>query len=279
MSDFIAFARARGIIIDHLPPIGVWRRYPTEDKVGKRNGAIKFMGSHAFLQNWAVSTEVEVWKAEGTSEVDMSRYRRDMQEAERKRKQQQLDAAKKAAWILHQCQIAKHPYLESKGFPDEQGNVWNSEDGLVLVVPMRVGHQLVGCQLIREDGSKKFLFGQRTSEAAFVFDNKGPNILCEGYATALSIRAALKAMKRRYTLHVCFSAGNMQKVAATLPDGFVVADNDASRTGEEAAKKIGWPYYAPPDIGDDFNDFSRKVGLFKSSQALVKAITAQSRST
>lgn len=270
MSDFIAFARAHGIIIDHLPPIGVWRRYPTEDKMGKRNGAIKFMGSHAFLQNWAISTEVEVWKAEGTSEVDMNRYRRDMQEAERKRKQQQVDAAKKAKWILDQCQIAKHPYLEAKGFPDEQGNVWNSDDGLVLVVPMRVGHQLVGCQLIREDGSKKFLFGQRTSEASFCFDNKGPAVLCEGLATAMSIRAALKALKRRYTLYVTFSAGNMQKVAATLPGGFVVADHDASRTGEEAAKKIGWPYWMSDTTGEDFNDFYRRVGLFRASQSLAK---------
>lgn len=272
MSDFIAFARAHGIIIDHLPQIGVWRRYPTHDHPHKRNGAIKFMGDVAFIQNWATSTEVEVWKAEGVSQADVNRYRRDMQEAERKRRQQQADAAKKAGWILHQCQIAKHPYLEAKGFPDEQGNVWNSEDGLVLVIPMRVGQQLVGCQLIREDGTKKFLFGQRTSEASFCFDNKGPNILCEGYATALSIRAALKAMKRRYTLHVCFSAGNMQKVAATLPDGFVVADNDASKTGEEAAKKIGWSYWMPPNVGDDFNDYQRKVGLFKCSQALVKSL-------
>lgn len=268
--DFIAFARAHGILIDRLPQIGVWRRYPTEDHPHKRNGAIKFMGDVAFIQNWAISTEVEVWKAEGVSQVDVQRYRRDMQEADRKRKQQQADAAKKAAWILSQCQIAKHPYLESKGFPDEQGNVWNSEDGLVLVVPMRVGHQLVGCQLIREDGSKKFLFGQRTSEASFCFDNKGPNILCEGLATAMSIRAALKALKRRYTLYVCFSAGNLQKVAATLPDGFIVADNDDSRTGEEAAKKIGWPYFMPPEVGCDFNDWQRKVGLFKSSQALAK---------
>jgi putative DNA primase/helicase len=270
--QFLEFCRLHGIMIDHMPQLGVWRRYPTQDHPHKRNGAIKFMGDHAFIQNWAVSTEVEVWKAEGVTQADVQRYRRDMQEAERKRVQHQLDAAKKAGWILHQCQIAKHPYLEAKGFPDEQGNVWNSDDGLVLVIPMRVGHQLVGCQLIREDGSKKFLFGQRTSEAAFCFDNKGPNILCEGYATALSIRAALKAMKRRYTLYVCFSAGNMQKVASLLPGGFVVADNDASRTGEEAAKKIGWPYYLPPDVGDDFNDFSRKVGLFKSSQALVKSL-------
>ena len=230
------------------------------------------MGDVAFIQNWAISSEVEVWKAEGVSQADVLRYKRDIQEAERKRKQLQVDAAKKAGWILHQCQIGRHQYLIDKGFADEQGNVWNSDDGLVLVIPMRVGHQLVGCQLIREDGSKKFLFGQRTSDAAFIFDNKGPNVLCEGYATALSIRAALKAAKRRYTLHVCFSAGNMVKVASNLPGGFIVADNDASMTGEQTAKKIGWPFYMPPTVGDDFNDHARKVGLFRASQDLNKSL-------
>jgi putative DNA primase/helicase len=272
MIDFIAFARAHGILIDRLPPIGVWRRYPTEDHQRKRNGAVKFMGTHGFVQNWATNTEVEVWRGDDTVNVDVAKLRRDAQQAERKRIEQQEAAAKKAGWIMHQCQNAYHPYLEAKGFKEEQGNVWKTEDGLVLVIPMRVGHRLVGCQLIREDGEKKFLFGQRTSEASFVFDNKGPHILCEGYATGLSIRAAMKALKRRYTLHICFSAGNMVKVAATLPRGFVVADNDESRAGEEAAKRIGWPYWMPPDVGHDFNDYMQDVKLFKASQSLVKSL-------
>lgn len=268
--DFIAFARAHGILIDRLPQLGVWRRYPTEDKIGRRNGAVKFMGSYGLVQNWATSTEVEIWKAEGVAQVDLDRYRRDVQAAERKRKQQQLDAAKKAQWILAQCQIAKHPYLAAKGFPEDQGYVWKSDDGLVLVIPMRVGHQLVGCQLIREDGSKKFLFGQRTSGAEYVMDAKGPHILVEGYATALSVKQAMLALKRKFTLHVCFSAGNMKKIAETLPGGFVVADHDASQTGQKTAQEIGWPYFLPPEEGTDFNDFSQKVKIFKASQALAK---------
>ena len=137
---------------------------------------------------------------------------------------------------------------------------------------MRVGHQLVGCQVINEEGGKKFLFGQRTSNAAFVFDNKGPNILCEGYATALSVRAAMKALKRRYTLHVCFSAGNMKKVASTLPNGFVIADNDLSRTGQNTAEAIGWPYWMPSESSMDANDVHQRDGLFKFSQSLGKVI-------
>lgn len=270
------FARSCGILLDSMPPIGYWKRYPTADHPKKRNGAIKFMGEYALIQNWATDSEVSIWKDENST-FDPAKARKAAADAARKIREGQEAAAKKAGWILHQTIQAKHPYLQAKGF-DEYSNVWSTEDGNILVIPMRIGNRLMGCQLIKEDGTKKFLYGQRTSNAEFVFDNKGEHILCEGYATALSIRAALMAMKRRYTLHVCFSAGNMEKIAATLPGGFVVADNDASQTGENTAKRIGWSYYLPPNQGEDFNDFHKRVGLFKASQALVTALNASKRS-
>ena len=263
------FCRIHGVILDREPPIGVWKRYPTQDKPTHRNGAVKYMGTHAFIQNHATMTEIEVWHAEGDSVMDPNKARKAVEAAARDIRDKQQEAARKAASILNQCQIGFHPYLERKGFKEEQGNVWKTDDGLLLVIPMRVGHHLVGCQIIREDGEKKFLFGQRTSGAYFCFDNKGPNILCEGYATALSIRAAMKALKRRYTLYTCFSAGNMKKVAATLPNGFVVADNDLSRTGQNTAEAIGWPYFMSEAVGD-FNDLHQSTSLFKCSQALDK---------
>jgi phage/plasmid primase-like uncharacterized protein len=269
---FLDFCRLHGVIIDREPPIGVWKRYPTEDKRHHRNGAVKFMGDHAFVQNHATETEISVWHSDSDSAIDPDKARGAVEAAAWDIRQKQQEAARKAGFILHQCQIGYHPYLERKGFPDEQANVWKTNDGLLLVIPMRVGHQIVGCQIIREDGEKKFLFGQRTSGAYFCFDNKGPNILCEGYATALSIRAAMKALKRRYTLYACFSAGNMKKVAATLPHGFVVADNDASVAGERTAKEIGWPYWMPDAVGMDANDVHQRDGLFKFSQSLGKVI-------
>jgi putative DNA primase/helicase len=267
--DLIQFAKLHGVLINREPPIGVWRRYPTEDKPTHRNGAVKFMGSHAFVQNHATMTEIEVWHAEGEAVMDPNKARRAVEAAARDIREKQQEASRKAASILNQCQIGYHPYLKKKGFEDEQGNVWKTDDGLLLVIPMRVGHHLVGCQIIKEDGEKKFLFGQRTSGAYFCFDNRGPNILCEGYATALSVKAAMKALKRRYTLHVCFSAGNMKKVAATLPGGFVIADHDLSRTGQNTAEAIGWPYFMSEAVGD-FNDLHQSIGLFKCSQALDK---------
>lgn len=270
--DFFTFARLHGIVLQSYPPIGVWKRYPTEDHPHKRNGAVKFMGTHAFVQNHAMQTEISVWHNEAEVKIDMRKILEEQRQAEARRRKLQVEAANKAAYILKQSVNAKHPYLKSKGFDDEYGNVWTKDKVDYLVVPMRVDGSLVGCQTITPEGEKKFLFGQRTSGATFTFDNKGPHILCEGYATALSIRAALKAMKRRYTLHVCFSAGNMVKVAGTLPSGFIVADHDASKAGETAATKTGFPYWMSDTLGEDFNDFHRRLGLFKSSQSLGKVV-------
>ena len=39
--------------------------------------------------------------------------------------------------------------LFRSGFEDEVGNIWRTDDGAaLLVIPMRIGSKLVGCQLI-----------------------------------------------------------------------------------------------------------------------------------
>lgn len=271
---FLDFARACGIIIDNYPPVGRWVRLPTVDKPKHRNGAVKWMQDHGFCQNHATQTEVAVWRDAGESKhVDQADLSRKAKAAQDDITAGQKRAAEKAEWILSQCSLDIHEYLKAKGFPEERANVWETDDNKrVLVIPMRVGEKIVGCQLIDKDGGKKFLYGQRTSDAAFVFNNRGPAVLCEGYATALSIRAALNAIKARYTIHVCFSAHNLGRIAKTLPTGLVVADNDASGTGERIARETAWPYFMPPTVGDDFNDYHRATTLFKCSQALRGAL-------
>lgn len=270
--EFINFCRAHGILIDSPPPIGYWRRYPTEDHPNKRNGAVKFMGDHAFVQNHAMDTEVSVWQPDTPVKIDHARIARELQAVENRRRANQEEAVKKAAQIMSQCQMGRHDYLKRKGFPDGEGYIWVNERRQTLVLPMRVDGHLVGCQLIDQDGGKKFLYGQRTSGATLTIDNKGVHILCEGYATALSVREIFKKFKRRYTLHVCFSAGNMKKVAETLPSGFIVADNDASGTGERVAKEIGWPYWMSDVVGEDANDAHQRMGAFKFGQSLLKVL-------
>lgn len=184
------------------------------------------------------------------------------------------NAAKKAAWILHQAKNEKHAYYHSKGWIDAVGPVWWPDElNNLLCVPMRVGSNLVGVQLIDREGSKRFLTGQRTSGAEYVISNDGPGASdwwVEGYASGLSLRECLKALRLRYRIHVCFSAHNLMTMARTAERGCVVADHDASGAGEKAALGAGLPYFMPPEVGQDINDLHKLLGTFKTSQILRK---------
>jgi putative DNA primase/helicase len=270
--NFLDFCRAHGIIIDSLPPVGRWVRLKTTDKPMHRNGAVKFMGTHGHVQNWGTMLEVNAWKNDSDSPIAHQEIQQAANQAHAETLKLNAQAALKAKSILAACRTQKHAYIESKGFADEVVNVYKTEDGPVAVIPMRIGGELVGLQLISEDGTKKFIYGQRSGGAQFVFDNHGQHIFCEGYATALSVRHAMKALKKAYTIHVCFSAINMVKVASRYENGFVIADNDKSLTGERVAREIGFPYWISQTVGFDFNDEHQRLGLFSVSQSLLKSI-------
>lgn len=273
---FFEFCRACGVTINQLPPAGRWVRVATDDKPRSKNGAVKWMGDVGFCQNWATMTEPAVWRDESVSREAQKRVRSVATQADRETRELAHRAAQKAETILSECELAPHPYLASKGFPDELANVWNKDTDNVMVVPMRRGADLIGCQLIKADGDKKFLYGQRSGGAEFVFGQRGVHVLCEGFATALSAQQALRNLKVAYVLHVTFSAGNMKKVAETLPGGIVLADNDASLTGERVAKEIGWPYWMSDRVGEDFNDAHQRLGVFPLAMQL-KALLTSSR--
>jgi len=273
--EFIDFVRSHGIIINDLPPFGRWVRYPTEDHPKSKNGAVKYLGDHGFVQNHATSTVVAVWKPDSdkrraSDRVQSEDWARRQAQAEREVQQRQADAIKRAVGMLNNSVVQTHPYLVGKGFPNEEGHVYFQGGDPVLLIPMRVGKSLVGLQQIDREGSKRFLYGQKTAGATFTFDNRGVNIVCEGYATALSVRLALKHMKMRYTIHVCFSAGNMVRVAGGLQQGLVIADHDKSGTGQQAAAGIGWPVWMSDVCGEDANDYHQRVGLFGLTQSLTQ---------
>lgn len=273
---FTDFARSHGVLIDHDPPIGRWVRVKTTDKPQHRNGAAKFMGDHGFVQNHATMTEVAVWRPDGDApKIDHQEIARRLKATALDIEKRQRQAAEKAEWILSQCKPEKHAYLASKGFADMLGLVWWPEaQNNLLVLPMYVDKRLVGCQLIDRTGAKKFLTGQRTSGAAFVIGQGRLNVLVEGWATGISAHAALGALKANCRVFVCFSAGNMAKIAMMVPKGLIVADNDLSGTGEKVAKETGWPYFMPPEVGQDFNDYHLATSLFRCSQALRAVIHA-----
>ena len=57
--------------------------------------------------------------------------------------------------------------------------------------------------------------------------------------------------------------------------GFVIADNDRSRTGEIAAKNTGWPFWMSDVVNEDANDAHQRLGLFKFSQEILKFLRNQ----
>lgn len=180
-------------------------------------------------------------------------------------------AAKKADWILSQCKPEKHAYLDSKGFKELIGLVWRPEDEVnLLCIPMMVSGKLSSLQMIDKEGGKKFLKDGITAKAEYIMDAGGIGAMdwwTEGFASGLSLRECLHALKLRYRIHVCFSAGNLQRLAHS---GYVVADNDATDTGRNAAIATGLPYWMPPKTGDDINDVHKANGTFRTSQMLRK---------
>jgi putative DNA primase/helicase len=178
------------------------------------------------------------------------------------KQERQVKASKKAGWILNNAEKKDHPYLAKKGFSTEKGYVWND----LLVIPMRIEGNLVGCQVIDKDGNKKFLSGQITKGASAVFDNKGLDIICEGYATALSIRRVMKYLRNRYTIHVAFSAGNISTLANNLPKCVIVADHDP--IGIKTATATGKKYWLSDIEDEDFNDYETRVGTDQASLTL-----------
>ena len=256
---FEEFAFEHGLVIDNLS-LDKWIRVKTLDKPNKLNGAYVFDGQGGAVINFATMEKHAIFKSDKPYVIDHDKIKRVNQE----RLDRQEEARRKAVYIVKSGVLSTHPYLIRKGFP-ERGLVWKE----LLVVTMRAGGQLVGCQLIDKIGNKKFLSGQITKGASLVIDNKGRDILVEGYATGLSVRRALKLMKARYRIHVCFSASNMLEIARGLNRPLVVADNDP--VGLSTAQKIASCYWVG-EAGEDFNDFETRVGDREAGESLVKLL-------
>lgn len=277
MSDFLQFTQERGLLIDSLVQ-GRWARVPTVDHPRSKNGAYWFGGEFGHCQNWATMESTESWQQDKPrtpfEQADLTRRMEASRKAYAKeRAEGQRKAAIKAKWILGQCELDVHAYAESKGFPAMRVNVWRKSDcEPLMVVPMFYSGAICGCQLIGIDGGKKFLTGQRTNDAAFTFDAKGRVFLCEGWATGSSLRAVLAALRIPYTIHACFSAGNLGRMAKAHPGAFILADNDASETGQKVAIESQCKWWMPEQVGYDFNDLHKEVGTFKASQILRKQL-------
>lgn len=200
---------------------------------------------------------------------------------QRKRDQQRRQrAAQLSSEMISAAKFQVHSYLAKRGHAWHRALVledWVLYPGTdyeevikdQILVPMRcsVTNQVTSLQRIDADGNKKFIAGGRAKGSIFKMGSQGEVYICEGYATGLSIKAALESLYRKAQVVVCFSAANMAHVAPAI-GGFVIADNDASGTGEKYAEKTGLPYWMPPKINTDANDFHVEHGI----RALAKEL-------
>lgn len=280
--SFDAFCRAHGLIVDSLE-VGRWVRTATTDHPRTKNGAYKYLGDVGFVQNHATMTDVAVWRTDrpDAQPVDMTRIHAQVAEQEQRQREGWMRSAQRAEELRRASKQAEHGYLQIKGFGDMRGLVL--EDG-ALMVPMRHLHTnaLVGAQLIRwlpeeMKYEKRMLPGMRAKGAVFRLGSPTATRtwLVEGYATGLSVEAAVRLLRLRDSVLICFSAGNLIHVATQLKGRAVVfADNDVSGAGLRAAQATGLPYCMAGTVGHDANDMHKDRGIFAVASLMLDATVA-----
>lgn len=259
---------------------GRWLRFPGIGKgASNRSGWCRVISpTMAIFGDWS-SSFTQVWRDDSHLDDQRSlQALRDAQARERRfaaeQRAKQASVAREAQAMVSRAIPGTHPYLARKGFPTLVGLTL---DGKLVVALMDFERypEIISAQLISEDGEKKFLTGGRAKGGVYRF-GVAPSkarrvVLCEGYATGLSIDAALRMLSGAHCVLVCFSARNLELVASLLPasiNALIAADNDASRTGEESAIRTGRRWVMPATVGHDFNDLHTTQGL----RAVVEAI-------
>jgi len=306
ISDFLDHMRACGVgPVDPAVIIGddVRRRYRVEgDKPKTQNGAYSLrIEPDGFAFGWCMSHKEGVthsWHIKTTrkmSKEDREAFKAKATLAKRQReadaKAQQEQAAHRAQRLWDRCAKAgSSDYLKRKRITGHGARYMRD----VVVVPMRIGADIVSLQYISADGSKRFLKEGQIEGAYFSIaklgDELGRIVICEGFATGGTIRQATG-----FPTIVAFNAGNLKPVAkairAKYPDAVIIisADNDQWTTdskgkpwnpgkekAQEAAAAIGGAFVIAPTVDPDdeakrtdWNDIHVTDGLDAVAAAMM----------
>lgn len=216
---FPDFCRSLGIIPPEHFTIGKWQRCATITHERKRNASIKLDDSGRI--GWAVNFETgksaETWSDGNAVERTAEERARDnaaLSERIAKRRGEEMLGIMRARHAYHVAtplRFANHEYLRRKRL-DMTGCAGIKVDAEgALVIPKQRDGKLVSIERIWPDGTKKSAYQAPSKGASFKVWRPGASvtILCEGFATGLTIFAAVP----QAVVIVCFSASNLIEVA------------------------------------------------------------------
>lgn len=277
--SFTLFARAHGVEISDLIASDRIRRVPTTDKPRSKNGAYFWDGSRGWVFNWSGEARTQWYEdpnAKPWTDDEKRAWALKRQTAAAEQERRYENAAMRAAVMLRSATPNRHDYLLRKRLPDAQGLVLPSGE---LLVPMRgldsnklQGAQVISWHQLEMKWEKKMIPGMRAKGAVL---RLGPprareTVLCEGYATGLSIELAARQLNLGIAVLVTFSDSNLVHVAPSVKGlAFVYADNDKSGAGERAAIETGLPYCMSETVGNDANDDHQQFGLMAVCRKLM----------
>jgi putative DNA primase/helicase len=274
---------------------GRWTKCDTLDgKSGKGDGRISVDDLKVTAYNWQIGQSATIWLKDknSLSEVEKSQFAQQKAKDKAETEERAREAARKAQTIINRAEPSQHPYLAAKGFPHERALVAGADDirriggaylipenggAKAIVIPARIGTNVSSLQLIWENGEKKFLAGGVIEGSLHRISTGSELWLCEGFATGLALRKALKGLGRSPTILCCFSAYNVLTVARkTRGKCYIATDNDKPMeqfgglgTGEYYARQAERPYVMPPAIGTDFDDMLMSDGIFAVQRHLA----------
>jgi putative DNA primase/helicase len=267
---FTQFAESHGVIIKSLKASDKIQRCPTVAHPKSDNGAYLWDGNRGGVMAWDGDGQWYWFKdqnAKPWTDAEKRAWAMKQREAEEARERGYRRAATEADITLRSCKQQEHGYLKMKGFVHELGMV-DADD--TLHIPMRdwQTNHLRGTQRISWDGEswqKKMTYGMKAKGAIFRLGSPRAREtwLVEGYATGLSVKAALTQLRIDSAVAVCFSDSNLAYVAPLFKGPrYVFADNDKSGAGERAAVATNCPWTMAGTVGHDANDLHAADGIF-----------------
>lgn len=293
-SEFRYFCAAHGFEPDAIFADGTLRRFDGPGEVrGKRSAWYVLHGGDlpcGIVGDWRTG-EKHIWRERPERLEPMAlQHQRERTaaairaaEAERQTRVKYAAAKCEELWARAGFIDAGHPYLKSKPGMRPYGA---RQLHASLLVPLRdVDGGLLNLQFIKPDGSKRFKTHGRVTAAFCLLgdvDPAGPVVVCEGWATACTIREATG-----YAVAAAMHAGNLLPVAKALRQRYpaarmlLAADDDHQTAGnpgltkaraaaEAAGAALVVPAFGPdrPAKATDFDDLRQ----FESPGAVARQI-------